>query len=520
MNISNQKEPNCYREIYSEDYKQSEIVNSLNQVCRQEIPIINETSEDQIVTVEVKVISTNVKDRFLDLHFAVPANSSIKIYQKIKQILDSQYEKKPLTGGYFIANDGGLSAYSFRISNLMTDFAQSNLRVFSDNAYFYINDEENDVLLAEIEMGHPTFYVETDRFYADPYYCKDKYSDKYYDDQISPGAKVIMDALAASQKAEKEINFSHPFAIPRKLHQIYFGCDLKGTKSGLPELFEECIQTFTPHYPKNKWDHSIWTLRSRWKKKDFEKLKAWCRNERIEVVDLEKKFAENPLWETIYPIILHALKYKLWALASDIARYFIVYEEGGVYSDMDCESFHSLDNMSIMQKQFFAGLETSTGAYALGNAFFGAKKGSPTLKRCLDYIKESFAQNLLLNKKLCKRSPLNEWTTLVMTGPLLFSAAFVNQKEKEESYNILPISRCYANSINQMNSIVRHNFAHTWLDRGEGDIVNQKWVSTGNKMLEMYTYLPVDQSAEGCLFALKKDRLSIKKNGHIQFIRC
>lgn len=124
--------------------------------------------------------------------------------------------------------------------------------------------------------------------------------------------------------------------IPKVIHYCWFG------GHPLPDLAKKCIESWKRYCP------------------DYE-IKEWNdRNFNIDCCDFVKE----------------AYEAKKWAFVSDFARLYVVYNEGGVYLDVDVELVKSLD--SLLENPCFLGVETTrlinTG---LG---FGAIKGNLVVK--------------------------------------------------------------------------------------------------------------------------------------------
>ncbi|HLB52343.1 MAG TPA: glycosyltransferase [Chlamydiales bacterium] len=84
---------------------------------------------------------------------------------------------------------------------------------------------------------------------------------------------------------------------------------------------------------------------------------------------------------------------KNWAEKSDILRFEILYQYGGIYSDTDVVCVNSFENLICKEISFFAGFESNKikrfGRPLIGSAVIGAKKNSPVIMRCIDFTKSS-----------------------------------------------------------------------------------------------------------------------------------
>lgn len=81
-----------------------------------------------------------------------------------------------------------------------------------------------------------------------------------------------------------------------------------------------------------------------------------------------------------------------WAEKSDILRYEILYQHGGIYSDTDVVCFKSFSDLVASNIHFFAGLElnkipsTYKRALYLGTAVLGASKNCAVMKYAIDHF--------------------------------------------------------------------------------------------------------------------------------------
>ena len=105
-------------------------------------------------------------------------------------------------------------------------------------------------------------------------------------------------------------------SIPKKIHYCWFG------RGPLPELAQKCIASWKKYLP------------------DYE-IKEWN----------EDNFDVN-----IIPYTAEAYKAKKYAFVSDYARFWILYQYGGIYFDTDVEVIRPIDD--IVERGNFMGFET------------------------------------------------------------------------------------------------------------------------------------------------------------------
>jgi mannosyltransferase OCH1-like enzyme len=106
--------------------------------------------------------------------------------------------------------------------------------------------------------------------------------------------------------------------IPKKIHYCWFG------SKQLPELTKKCINSWEKYCP------------------DFEII-CWDKSN----FDLD-----------ICPFVREAYDAKMYAFVADYARFYILYNEGGIYMDTDEEVIKPLD--SFLSEKAFLGFENET----------------------------------------------------------------------------------------------------------------------------------------------------------------
>ncbi|MGN8643168.1 glycosyltransferase family 32 protein [Catenibacterium mitsuokai] len=128
--------------------------------------------------------------------------------------------------------------------------------------------------------------------------------------------------------------------IPKTIHYCWFG------RGELSAKAKKCIQSWKKYCP----DYEI----IEWNEDNFDVHQ----NEYTKKVYAEKKYA----------------------FLSDYARLKIVYEQGGIYLDVDVELVKSLDN--LLENDAYFGFETKE--FINTGVGFGAKKGSIAVKTLLE----------------------------------------------------------------------------------------------------------------------------------------
>lgn len=158
-------------------------------------------------------------------------------------------------------------------------------------------------------------------------------------------------------KRFKEIYQEHHFEnkwtlhekIPKIIHQIWLG-------GKVPDQFKSLMQTWKDLH--TDWEYHLWTDDS---------------------IKTLKRFAQKPF------DCMTNLGGK-----SDILRYEILYQMGGVYVDCDFECLKPLDPL-VEAHSFFAGIG---GLDYINNAIIGARPFHPLMKQLLDILNHAPSQNL------------------------------------------------------------------------------------------------------------------------------
>ena len=148
--------------------------------------------------------------------------------------------------------------------------------------------------------------------------------------------------------------------IPKVIHYIWFG------GKPLPKIAEKCIKSwkkFCPDYEIKRWDET---------NLDFNK----------------------------YQFTKDAYQAKKYAFVSDVFRTEILYNEGGIYLDIDVELIKPIDEI-LKDKDCVMGFETSN--LLNPGLFIATKKGNQDLKNILDmYETIKFDVNKLMELTVCE----------------------------------------------------------------------------------------------------------------------
>ena len=214
----------------------------------------------------------------------------------------------------------------------------------------------------------------------------------------------------------------------------------------IPKIIHYCWLSSDP-YPD---DLQNWM--QTWKEKlpDYE-FRLWNFN------NFDKKLS---LW------VRQAFENKKYAFAADYIRLFAVYNYGGIYLDMDIEVIKSFDDLLDSDLVLAYENDEKTGIEA---GCFGAEKGNPVIKECLDYyagrsfIKDDGTFDILPLPRIMNRI-ISKYENISIKSCDHFTAKSFetgNIKLSENTYTI-------------------HHFAGSWLDQYSMSIINFK-----NKILKL-----------------------------------
>lgn len=209
--------------------------------------------------------------------------------------------------------------------------------------------------------------------------------------------------------------------IPKIIHQIWIG-----TK--LPDEFKQYVESWRMYHPD--WEYKLWT------QDDIPHLTLRNR----ECIEQSRNPGE----------------------ISDLLRYEILYQYGGVYLDVDFECLRSLDSLHYLY-DFYIGIQPlDSDLVQLGIGIIGSIPGHPILNGCIEQIRLGW-HNKYLEQKATAR-----------TGPILCTKVFYAMAGKHALCDIaLPASyfyplACKHYEMNRLAWVLNgafavHHWAKSWL---------------------------------------------------------
>ena len=216
--------------------------------------------------------------------------------------------------------------------------------------------------------------------------------------------------------------------IPRIIHHIWFG-----NVSNMSKEAKRCVESWKVYH--SSWTFQFWTeelVRSA--------FAAW--GAPIRVLDECPNYGEK----------------------SDIARYYILNNLGGIYCDVDLECVRELDDAVLNENSMVLGLANVSSVCEIGNAFMACSPFHPFVQRLCEDCSSKEAQ---LSRLLESASAAFPCQTIARTGPGLVTRIWAQRFRLDERLLLLPPSFFYPVPNDQTKESL--------ISTTEGDIVNDYW---------------------------------------------
>ncbi len=259
---------------------------------------------------------------------------------------------------------------------------------------------------------------------------------------------VALEKFETLYETNKELRFSKggAYKIPKVIHFIWLG------PNPFPPKSVQNVRTWIAHHPD--WTVKFWTDRDR---------PPPCSS--MVVCDVDT-----------FPFLLlrHCYdKSQNWGEKSDVLRFELLYQEGGVYVDHDANCLQSFDGLH-MGYNFYCGLEAPHPPFAgrnitSGNGVIGSSPAHPVVERVLELIGEKWEH---LGLKYQGRDGYSR-TQLVMERTYMkLTDALSERLEQDGNVDIVfPAAYFFAKKgISPLYS--EHFFANSWAEEGVGRDLN------------------------------------------------
>lgn len=231
--------------------------------------------------------------------------------------------------------------------------------------------------------------------------------------------------------------------IPKIIHYVWLGND------PLPEEMRKCMDSWHRWMP------------------DYQ-LVRWSEDS---IRDIDSVFIREALGE------------KKWAFASDVVRLYAIYRYGGIYMDTDVMVYRSFD--PLLENNAFIGRENSMHQIAhtmevyLTTCCFGAEKGNPFIKRCLDYYENRHfvtSQDKSLPAALRLDMTLNSCIFTVLAKEIGYNSSVLADYVQRCQNNALTIfpQRFFDSTGYTVDRYTKHLALGTWRE-GEKKTYTYSW---------------------------------------------
>lgn len=238
----------------------------------------------------------------------------------------------------------------------------------------------------------------------------------------------------------KDLRFkiSDQTKIPKTVHFIWLG------PRPFPPQSVENVRTWIAHNPG--WTFKFWTDRDR---------DPPCNGMKVSFVDAFRfQFLEDCYKDS-----------QNWGEKSDILRYEILFQEGGVYVDHDANCLQPFEGLHAGY-DFYCGLEAPHPPMVghditCGNGVIGSRPGHPVLKRILEIIGGRWDP---LHAQFKGNDPFSKAELVLQRTYIALTKALEDTVDKDGNVDIvLPAAYFFAKSgISPIYS--KHFFANAWAE--------------------------------------------------------
>jgi len=273
-----------------------------------------------------------------------------------------------------------------------------------------------------------------------------------------PEEILALEKFADLYEKSKHLRFSQEglHLIPKVIHFIWLG------PNPFPPQSVENVRSWMAFHPN--WTVKFWTDRER---------PPPCN-------DMEVCLVENFSFHTLGKCFAAS---ENWGEKSDVLRFEILAQEGGVYVDHDANCLQKFDGIH-RGYDFYCGLESPHPPVAgknitSGNGIIGARAGHPVMDSVIEKIDQGWSA---LGKKYRGLDGYSR-TQLVMERTYIRLTEALNEKLSEDGNNdiVFPASYFFAKKgIRPLYS--RHFFANSWADNSAD---NEAFKSKTNKALNL-----------------------------------
>jgi ankyrin repeat protein/GR25 family glycosyltransferase involved in LPS biosynthesis/mannosyltransferase OCH1-like enzyme len=219
--------------------------------------------------------------------------------------------------------------------------------------------------------------------------------------------------------------------IPLITHQIYFfGYNEEAVIDKVS--LRTSVETLSDlNANDDNWEHYIWT-------DNPDKIPQQLKNlDNLQVKDF-REFKDNPLKALLNQKLQQAKNDKgLYAQASDIARYMILFNYGGVYRDFDYKIYNVVNLRKLMAVSNILIGKEEYNDFSIGNSFIAVTPYHDVIKTLQDLVQRNLGPDQESIPNYVKYACLKADKILYQTGPVALTMAFYKSANKKGSIDLL-----------------------------------------------------------------------------------
>lgn len=213
--------------------------------------------------------------------------------------------------------------------------------------------------------------------------------------------------------------------IPLITHHIWL--TTQNNPKELPDQYLAWMKTFPQKNPLSEgWEHLLWVQDKTKLPQSLEKLA----DSGIQVREIQEIFPNGWVLQEEFE---KAVAEKKFGKASDMLRYALVDEIGGLYADTDTQVFHNLRNLFFLYDSIISAEPFPTPCIA--NHCLATRPKHPMMQECLRLIKRNLDEDLA--PSYIKKCTHKLWRTVIETGPAALALAFHKSADQENNIDMI-----------------------------------------------------------------------------------
>lgn len=279
------------------------------------------------------------------------------------------------------------------------------------------------------------------------------------------------DVMRMHARTKVQISRDTYFKIPKILHHVWFSPSTD-TPSDREIKFPKHNPFFEPNVQKtNDWTHYLWTNNL-----DYipYQTKLWSDQNNVEVRNIndlansDNNFAQKHHFNELIEKINDFIEQREFGMATDAARYLIMYLYGGIYADGDYR-LYNIDGLQNMMRSYnsFFGREFSS-EIGVGNAFLAAEPENVVISKTIEFVERNLLYPVTAPEYV-NYATQNWKTTLAKTGPITLSMALYSVARDDQDV-ILPFKYVFTFNYDITPERTCKHWSHPRLGDGTYDI--------------------------------------------------